>query len=161
MSAADTDVDAHRCFRAVLMALAMPGRPQPSPVPPAATPELVLRSIWEPGQVGEAIRVVHGDPGPRILEEVPRGTEEEPQLGATVLLVADRDGPRTSVWLDGPGLPEPTPALLPLSREALESRARACAAPPTGIDLVIVAVHGSIIGLPRTTRVEIDPAGSC
>src|ERR1700716_4700582 len=98
----DTDVDAPRCFPAVLRARALPGRPQPSPVPPAGTPALILRSIWEPGQVGEAVRVVHGDPGPRTLEEVPRGTEEEPQLGATVLLVADPDGPRTSVWLEGP-----------------------------------------------------------
>jgi alpha-D-ribose 1-methylphosphonate 5-triphosphate synthase subunit PhnH len=159
MSAVDGDVDAHRCFRAVLMALALPGRPQASPVPPASTPALVLRSIWEPGQAGEAVRVVYGDPGPRTLEEVPRGTDAEPQLGGTVLLVAGLDGPRTRVWLEGPGLSEPTPTLLPLSHEALESRARACASPPTGIDLVIVTPEG-IVGLPRTTRVEIDPAGS-
>lgn len=160
MSAVDAAVEAHRCFRAVLMALALPGRPQASPVPPASTPALVLRSIWEPGQVGEAVRVVYGDPGPRKLEEVPRGTEAEPQLGGTVLLVAGPDGARTSVRLEGPGLSEPTCCSLPLSREALESRARACASPPTGIDLVIVTADGAILGLPRTTRVEIEPAGS-
>ena len=149
-------MDAHRCFRAVLTALSLPGRPQASPVPPERTPGLVLAAIWEPDQVGDAVRLVRGDPGPRLLEEVPRGTEAEPQLGGTVVVVPDRDGPRTGVRLAGPGLREPTPAVLPLSREALESRARACAEPPAGIDLVIVTAAGSIVGLPRTTQVEID-----
>ena len=150
-----SELDAHRCFRVVLTALSLPGRAQPSPVSRERTPELVLRSIWEPDQVGEAVRVVHGDPGPRLLEEVPRGTEAEPQLGGTVLLVADPGGPRTAVRLEGPGLREAAPAVLPLSRAALESRARACADPPAGIDLVIVTSEGSIVGLPRTTRVAI------
>jgi len=152
-------VDAHRCFRAVLTALSLPGRPQASPVPPERTAALILDAIWEPAQVGEAVRLVRGDPGPRLLEDVPRGTEAEPQLGATVVLVADPGGPSTPVWLEGPGLREPAPARLPLSREALESRARACAEPPAGIDLVIVTAGGSIVGLPRTTRIEIDPPG--
>ena len=160
MSAVGAEVDAHRCFRAVLMALALPGRPQPSPVPPASTPALVLRSIWEPRQVGEAVRVIHGDPGPRALEDARRGSEAEPHLGGTVLVVADRAGPWTRVRLEGPGLREPTPALLPLSREALESRARACAGPPAGIDLVIVTPDGSILGLPRTTRADMDIAAA-
>jgi alpha-D-ribose 1-methylphosphonate 5-triphosphate synthase subunit PhnH len=150
-----SELDAHRCFRAVLTALSLPGRPQPSPVPRDQTPALVLRSIWEPDQVGGAVRVVRGDPGPRLLEEVPRGTEAEPQLGGTVVLVADAGGPRTPVRLEGPGLREAARAVLPLSREALESRARACADPPAGVDLVIVTADGSIVGLPRTTRVEI------
>jgi len=151
-----TEQDAHRCFRAVLTALSRPGRPQPSPVPPDRTPALILASIWEPAQVGEAVRLVRGDPGPRLLEEVPRGTEAEPQLGGTLVLVADPDGPRTPVRLEGPGLREAAPAVLPLSRAALESRARACAEPPAGVDLVIVTADGSIVGLPRTTRVEIS-----
>ena len=150
-----TELDAHRCFRAVLAALSMPGRPQASPVPRDRTPALILRSIWEPDQGGDAVRVVHGDPGPRLLEDVPRGTEAEPQLGGTVVLVAGPGGPRTPVWLAGPGLRETTPTVLPLSPAALESRARACADPPAGVDLVIVTADGSIVGLPRTTRVEI------
>jgi alpha-D-ribose 1-methylphosphonate 5-triphosphate synthase subunit PhnH len=151
-----TEIDVHRCFRAVLTAMSLPGRPQPSPVPRELTAALILRSIWEPDQVGDAVRLVHGDPGPRLLEEVPRGTEAEPQLGGTVVLVADPDGQRTAVRLEGPGLREASPAVLPLSREALESRARACADPPAGVDLVIVTADGSIVGLPRTTRIEID-----
>jgi len=151
-----TELDAHRCFRAVLTALSLPGRPQPSPVSRERTPELILRSIWEPDQVGGAVRLVRGDPGPRLLEDVPRGTEAEPQLGGTVVVVADPDGERTAVRLDGPGLREAAPAVLPLSREALESRNRVCAEPPAGVDLVIVTADGSIVGLPRTTRVEVD-----
>jgi alpha-D-ribose 1-methylphosphonate 5-triphosphate synthase subunit PhnH len=149
------EVERHRCFRAVLEALARPGRPQPSPVSAAATPGLVLSAIWEPDQVGESVFVVHGDPEPAALERVPRGTEEEPELGGTVLVVAAPDGPVSNVWLEGPGLRERGRAALPLSAAALAARARACARPPAGIDLVIVTPEGAIVGLPRTTALEV------
>ncbi len=148
-------MERHRCFRAVLHALSQPGRPQSSPVAAPATPALVLRAIWEPDQMGESVFVVRGEPEPGALERLPRGHEEEPQLGCTVLLVAAPEGPRTPVWLEGPGLRERERALLPLSASALASRARACADPPAGIDLVLVTPDGSILGLPRTTRVSL------
>ena len=150
-----TALNRHRCFRAVLQALARPGRVQASPVAPAETPELVLRAIWEPDQVGEAVFVVRGEPAAHDLERLPRGSEEEPQQGCTVLLLAAPGGPRTPVWLEGPGLRERERAVLPLSAAALASRARACAQPPAGIDVVIVTPDGAILGLPRTTQVEL------
>jgi alpha-D-ribose 1-methylphosphonate 5-triphosphate synthase subunit PhnH len=149
------EIDAHRCFRAVLMALALPGRPQPSPVSRAETPGLLLRAIWEPDQVGRAVVTMAGDPGPYRLEALDRGTEEEPQRGATALVTAAHDAPDTAVWLEGPGLARRTRARLPISTAALASRARACAAPPAGIDLLLVTRDGDIVGLPRTTRVTV------
>ncbi|HEY4027528.1 MAG TPA: phosphonate C-P lyase system protein PhnH [Candidatus Dormibacteraeota bacterium] len=150
------EIDMHRCFRAVLMALALPGRPQASPVAGSATPDLVLRSIWEPEQVGRLVVLIQGDPGPRRLEGLERGSEEEPQRGATALVATAGDAPETAVWLEGPGLAEPARTVLPISAEALESRSRACAAPPAGIDLVLVTREGAIVGLPRTTRVTVE-----
>jgi alpha-D-ribose 1-methylphosphonate 5-triphosphate synthase subunit PhnH len=117
--------------------------------------DLVLDAIWEPDQLGTQVVVVEGDLGPAVLEALPRGSEAEPQHGGTALVVARPDGPESGVWLEGPGLREPSPVRLPLSGAALEARGRACATPPMGIDLLIVTTDGRIVGLPRTTRVRL------
>jgi alpha-D-ribose 1-methylphosphonate 5-triphosphate synthase subunit PhnH len=144
----------HDAFRATLLALARPGEPRTLP---GATDEveaarLVLDAVWEPDSPPV---IVAGDPDPGELLTVPIGTEQEPELGATVVVIAQAGGPKTPVRLSGPGVDGESDAVLPVSAGVLAERARACARWPRGIDLVLIGPGAVVRGLPRSTAVRV------
>jgi phosphonate C-P lyase system protein PhnH len=81
------------------------------------------------------------------------GTEEEPELSSTVVVIA-RGGAHTRVSIDGPGVREPFTADVPVAKEALARRDSLCANFPRGVDMVFVDPRGRVLGLPRTTVVR-------
>lgn len=175
MSAATAVLDGHRLFRAALLALAYPGRPVPAP---ASTGRRLARSIVEatwpdtapvwssdpallpPGRpmadVADAdVLLVLGLSSCGRLLDASRGTEELPENGATAIYVIDpAEAPQTRSRLSGPGVDGISICTLPLAASELAERARCCADPPLGVDLLAVT-GGTIVGLPRTTRVEV------
>jgi alpha-D-ribose 1-methylphosphonate 5-triphosphate synthase subunit PhnH len=151
---AQREVALHDAFRATLTALSRPGLAQP--VPGAAdaveAARLVLDAIWEP-EVSPVI--ITGAPEPGELLELSVGTEEEPELAATVVVLVDADAPMTHVRLSGPGVDGELNASLPLPAGALAEREQACAEWPCGIDVVVLGPGASVLGLPRTTAIVV------
>lgn len=148
------DRAAHRAFRALLLAHAYPGRVQPGPAPRAGEVlELLEDAVW----VDAPQPPVLLGPGDATaeLDAAGRGTELEPELGATVVRVVQEGGPHVRVALEGPGVDGRLETSLPCSRPELEARDRACAGYPLGIDLVFLQPDGGIQALPRTTRVRV------
>ena len=163
----------HRAFRAMLLAFAYPGRPQTLPVEgPEAVAAALIESTWEPSTPfwrdgagvplarltnvekpsdADLLLLEKGRPG--ALLEARRGTEVEPEMGASVIWVA-ANPLSTRVRLSGPGVNGSLDTAICLDPVALGARAAACGAAPAGVDLVLVDRSGQIVGLPRTTRVE-------
>jgi alpha-D-ribose 1-methylphosphonate 5-triphosphate synthase subunit PhnH len=146
---------AHEAFRALLLALAYPGRPRALPAAGwEAALALLLEAVWRdaPG----AVLVAAGADASGLIESAARGTETEPEAGVTVLRLAGPDAARSRVVLEGPGVREALRVELPLSAGELAARERACAAPPLGVDLVLLDERGVLLGVPRTTRVRVE-----
>lgn len=96
------------------------------------------------------------DPEPALLSGVPRGTDEEPQLGAMIVLpLADRPGHRYR--LTGPGIKGRAIVELALAPELVRARASALTGYPRGFDLLCVTGDHRVLGLPRTTRITEEP----
>ncbi|HYZ01744.1 MAG TPA: phosphonate C-P lyase system protein PhnH [Candidatus Binatia bacterium] len=148
------DRAAHRAFRALLLAHAYPGRVQPGPASRAGEVlELLEEAVWADAP-RPPVLLGPGD-ATAELDAAGRGTELEPELGATVVRLAQPGGPRVRVALEGPGVDGRLETSLACSRPELEARARACAGYPLGIDLVFLEPDGGIQALPRTTRVDV------
>jgi alpha-D-ribose 1-methylphosphonate 5-triphosphate synthase subunit PhnH len=86
------------------------------------------------------------------LETMGQGTDEYPDRSTTVVLAAGFA--ETAVVLSGPGINGELRTILPLPNSDFlaqwaENRARF----PRGIDLLLVR-NGTVIGLPRTTRID-------
>lgn len=168
----------HRAFRTLLCALAAPGTPAEAPFDPAeangdSALALFVEAVYDertPAWSDASIRLplpnavaleeahvlaVRGALEPGVIDAATRGHAESPEGGATIFVVAVDGTPEECVTLEGPGLDGPRGATLPLSREAIAARARACAEFPTGIDIVFIDPRGTIRALPRTTRVGI------
>ncbi len=166
----------HRAFRTLLGALAAPGTRAESPLDPAgasgdAALALFVEAVYDertPAWSDASIRLplpnavaleeahvlaVRGELEPGVIEAAKRGHAESPEGGATIFALSVDGAPEERVTLDGPGLDGPRGATLPLSRAAIEARARACAEFPTGIDIVFIDARGTIRALPRTTRI--------
>lgn len=147
-------VDGHRAYRAVLLALARPGQPQPMRAPdPGVAATRILCSTWAADD--PSVVVIDGEVEPAALVGAPRGTDERPEDGATVLVIVEPVAPTTAVRLSGPGVDGTVTTELPLTTAAIEARTKACADWPRGIDVVFVVAGPAAIGLPRTTRVEV------
>jgi len=148
-----SQIQAHRAFRAVLTALAMPGRPQPSTAADgAAAVGLLMAAVW--ADAPSQVYVVDGPDAAAEIVRAPRGTEAEPEGGATILRMVAARAATVRVRLEGPGVDGSLETDLPLSRAELRARGEACAAYPTGVDLVLVHADGVLTGLPRSTRVQ-------
>jgi alpha-D-ribose 1-methylphosphonate 5-triphosphate synthase subunit PhnH len=161
MSTADTAIrDAHRLFRAALLALAYPG--WPVPVTGRTDHEIahaLIEAGWPAGTnvstepENADVLLIDGPTSDGRLRKAPRGTEELPEDGATAIYVVDRS-PATQVRLSGPGIDGVNTVAFPLTARELADRATCCAQKPVGVDLLVIT-GGTIIGLPRSTRVEV------
>lgn len=86
------------------------------------------------------------------LDRFGQGTDEYPDRSTTLLVAAT--APALAVTLKGPGIKGELRANLPLpSWDFLAQWAENRARFPRGVDLVL-AGHGHVIGLPRTTRIS-------
>ena len=141
-------IDRHRAFRALLLALAMPGRRQPLPLDCDAT--LLLDAIY--GDRPDAV-LAQGTLSADQIASAQRGTEIVPEAAALIFVLVDTETQWTRVRLSGPGIRQPFEAEAPLSSAALIARNAACVDFPRGIDLVAID-DDEIIGYPRTTRME-------
>lgn len=144
---------AHRAFRALLLATSYPGRRQPGPAPSAKEVLEALReAVWVDAPQGP---LMMADDAAGQLEEADRGTELEPERGATLVRLVGAGAPRLRAVLEGPGVDGSIRVWLPLTASELAARDRACAAYPLGVDLVFLEADGGIAALPRTTRVTV------
>ena len=140
--------DSHRAFRALLDALAAPGRWRRTPAADAeGALELLRMAVWE----DDVSVVVSGARDvAAVIGSAGVGTEEEPERGATVVVLADGSD-ESRVMMTGPGIANELVVQLPLGPAALEARRGACAGYPLGVDIVFVDAEGRLLGLPRTT----------
>jgi alpha-D-ribose 1-methylphosphonate 5-triphosphate synthase subunit PhnH len=139
--------DQHRAFRSLLEALARPARWFATPAHDAERALDLLRlSVWD----GDQTLVVTDQRGATAaFAGADVGTEEEPERGATVVVVGGEEV--TPVTVEGPGVAEPFEVNLPLARAAIEARQAACSRYPLGVDTVLIDAQGRVLGLPRTT----------
>lgn len=152
--------DGHRLFRAALLALAYPGWPVPVT---GGTDHEIARALIEASWPHNAnvstepdnadVLLVDGPTSNGRLLKAKRGTEELPEDGATAVYVVGQS-PGTEVRLTGPGIDGVSTVALPLTAQELTDRAECCAHRPLGVDLLLVT-GGTIVGLPRSTRVEV------
>ncbi len=90
-------------------------------------------------------------PRPGFTPEL--GSLEEPERGATLILVVQALGRGGRLRLSGPGIEgERRVAVAGLAAEWLDARRRWCALFPRGVDLVLADRDRALV-LPRTTRV--------
>ncbi len=174
---------AQRAFRAVLDALARPGVPAALPaldLPTALLPVLALADLDTPvcvlgdsaaGTWTRALATATAAPSSPLgaarlvaalrplatgeLAVVRTGSAAAPEEAALVVLAVPALDGGPALTLSGPGVPgrrAVTPRGLPSDLVA----ARAATAFPAGPDLLLVAPDGSVLGLPRSTRIEED-----
>lgn len=177
--------DSQRAYRSLLRATANPGELVGLPAAGGESPELVLKTLldhevafcvvgggaWETEErlslatgarvvsPGEAnfVLVLGGSSQGQVLS-LKRGTLEEPAEGATVVYAVGRlaeRGPLT-VSLSGPGVPgERSVGVDGLTGEEIEAIRETRFGFPMGVDVYLVDGEDAVVGLPRSTRVEV------
>jgi alpha-D-ribose 1-methylphosphonate 5-triphosphate synthase subunit PhnH len=173
--------DAQTCFRAVLDAMAHPGRTYtvhglaaPAPLNPAAAsvlltlidqetplgldPGAAAAHDWITFHTGAALNM--DNPAFVLaltlpdLATLPAGTDEAPESSATIILQVAAFGTGQRLSLEGPGLREPARVAidgLPPGFAAIWQANHALF--PRGIDLILCAGH-DIMALPRSVTVK-------
>lgn len=180
---ADPTRDSQACFRAVLDAMARPGRVlqvaaamDPPPTLDAATAAVLLTladadtPLWLDDAADAArdwIAFHCGAPsaaaqsatlalalGPVRLDVFPAGTDDAPELGATIILQVAALGHGARFELSGPGLAVPaTLAVDGLPDGFATEWAANCALFPRGVDVILCA-GDQVAALPRTVQVR-------
>ena len=179
---ADPVLDGQACFRAVLDALAHPGRivtaaaPQPpAPLDPATAAVLLTlvdaeTPLWlddaaTPARDWIAFHcgapaAARGEAGFAVvlgglsLAGLRLGTDDAPEEGATVIVQVSAVGSGAALRLSGPGLAGPAVMRVDgLPADFPDAWAANHALFPRGVDLILCAGR-DLAALPRTTRVE-------
>ncbi|MCK0090591.1 phosphonate C-P lyase system protein PhnH [Rhodococcus sp. HNM0563] len=172
-------VVAQQVYRAMLQAFSRPGLPQTFPstdFPPALLPALALAdletgvAVLEDGSdwlkvltvatgapvavLGEAkyITALRPPTADELLSAA-RGTALSPESASTVICSVPSLEGGAPVELTGPGV-NGTETIAPLGFDATlrDARSVAVADFPAGIDILLVADDGTVLGLSRTTR---------
>jgi alpha-D-ribose 1-methylphosphonate 5-triphosphate synthase subunit PhnH len=170
-----------RTFRAVLDALARPGLPALLPgadVPAALLPVLALADLDTPAcvlgdtaegdwvgalttvtsapvaPIGDARLVAALRPlAPGELAAVRTGSAGAPEEAALVALAVPALDGGPALTLTGPGVPG-TRTVAPRDLPPDLVATRAATAFPAGADLLLVTPDGTVLGIPRSTRIE-------
>lgn len=180
---ADPVADAQRCFRAVLDAMARPGRiarvtgvTPPAPLAVAAGAVLLTlvdqdTPLWLDPDAAAARGWIEFHCGARIvadpadcgfaqtlglpdLTRFPAGSHEAPETSATVICQIESFGAGVDYRLHGPGLREPvTLSAAGLPRGFASSWRRNQMLFPRGVDLILCA-GDRLTALPRTVAIE-------
>ncbi|MGP4020143.1 phosphonate C-P lyase system protein PhnH [Saccharopolyspora sp. 5N708] len=161
-------------FRAVLDALARPGEVRhlpDSPMPAPLLPVLALADLDTPVHVdnwADVVRTQTGAPivqrsGARLaallepLDELsgfPVGSAAAPEDAALVSLAVQGFDAGPLLRLSGPGVPGQRRLRVSGLPADFVAQRRNLIDFPAGIDLLLVAPDGGLVGLPRSTRVE-------
>ena len=180
---ADPVLDSQACFRAVLDAMARPGTihavaaplEPPPPLDRATAAALLTLAdgetpLWlDPAAAaaGEWVAFHCGAPaasleqaafalalGAVALERMQAGSDEAPELGATVILQVAGLGSGAALQLEGPGLSGPATLLVEgLPAGFVTAWAANRGRFPRGVDMVLCA-GDRLAALPRTVRIE-------
>ena len=166
-------------YRSSLQALSRPGEVQPvSPL--FGSGLLAMASVLlyaevsfygEPGLDFRLIRALCGaqpvsrqeadylffaEPHHDHLREAKTGTAESPEFGATLLFGCPRlDAGGTRAALSGPGIDGRVTSFLPVSETFISVLQEKNSSFPMGIDLFFIGDDNTLLGLPRTTRIEV------
>lgn len=152
----------------------------PAQVPAAALVPLALTDLMAPltglGRAAGLARRIATATGARYVEpdqarfavaldddheellRLPVGSTWSPEFGALLSqrVAALGQAQGTELTLSGPGIKDTTKITVTgLSGAFLAARAELTAAFPTGVDLVLITDDGTMIGIPRTTRIEV------
>jgi len=180
---ADPVPDAQRCFRAVLDAMAHPGRiscatgvTAPSPLGTAAAAVVLSlvdheTPLWLDPEAAMARQWIEFHCGAKVvadpdacafalamalpaLHRLPAGSHESPETSATVICQVDSFGTGRAFRLHGPGLREPlTLTVDGLPSDFVSIWRRNHRLFPRGIDLILCA-GDRLTALPRTVAIE-------
>lgn len=95
--------------------------------------------------------------GPKtsVLHAAKTGTAENPETGASLLLGCRDLREGNEVLLSGPGINGNLAAQLPVDKEFIQYLQEINSSFPTGLDLFFIDQENKILGLPRTTRIEV------
>jgi alpha-D-ribose 1-methylphosphonate 5-triphosphate synthase subunit PhnH len=103
-----------------------------------------------------SVLVVDGSTCHGLLDRIPRGTDEYPERGATVVYLVDGLPDSSHLHLSGPGVDGDLEIGVPLHPEDVMARNAVCRNYPTGIDILVTG-DGWVTGLPRTTVIgQVD-----
>ena len=92
----------------------------------------------------------------RAVEQAVEGPLEEPELSATVVVRCASVGEGDlALRLTGPGVDGEIALRLGLGADVIAARNERNGPFPTGIDLLLVDAQGRLVGLPRSTQVEV------
>jgi alpha-D-ribose 1-methylphosphonate 5-triphosphate synthase subunit PhnH len=91
------------------------------------------------------------------LEPVKSGTPESPELSATLLFTYNEHHlvGGVGVVISGPGIDCSRELTLPVNRQFIEKMQEKNENFPMGVDLFFISWNNRILGLPRTTHIEV------
>lgn len=118
---------------------------------------LLTESRTAPLSEADFVLVLGGD-SRGGLSELKRGTLEEPEVGAAAVYAVGEisDLAPLVLRLSGPGVPgERTVGIKGLANAEVEAIQEARAHYPLGVDVYLVSREGSVLGLPRSTQIEV------
>ncbi len=95
------------------------------------------------------------EPCLKEIEVAKTGDTENPEKASTLLIEVNNFSSGVDVQLSGPGIKNMKQCTLPISKELITARAEKNKSFPMGIDLFFLSSKKEIMGLPRTTKVEI------
>ncbi len=97
-------------------------------------------------------------PDPVVVKEASKGTFVSPELSATLFFMiptAQRSN-TTQLILSGPGIKTTRAATLPVDVSFVEALIESNTMFPLGVDCFFLNENGDILGMPRTTRIEVS-----
>jgi len=106
---------------------------------------------------GDADYLFSDAPATEMLKPAKTGTVESPEKSATLIFAYAPEHHQSGVpvRISGPGIRGATELTLPVDRAFVDSLREKNEHFPLGIDLFFVSRHNQLLGLPRTTHIEV------
>ena len=97
------------------------------------------------------------NPEKEHLQSAKTGRPESPELNATLIFCCPKNDheANSEVVLSGPGINGSKKVFLPVSRQFIETVQEKNEDFPMGIDLFFITDNSTLLGLPRTTQIEV------